>query len=126
MLWNGIEAIESEGNIDIRIIPGSSQMKFSCPLTSELLRKMRNSSKLLKSKRPCNMITVTDAGTGMDEDIIKNLFVTFFTTKEKGIGLGLASAQKIIEAHHGETWIESTLDSGTAVGIILPSRSKVI
>ena len=125
ILWNGIEAIESEGNIDIRIIPGSSQMKFSCPLTSELLRKMRNSSKLLKSQRPCNMITVTDSGTGMDEDIIKNLFVPFFTTKEKGIGLGLASAQKIIDAHHGETWIESILNIGTAVGIILPLRSTV-
>lgn len=125
ILWNGIEAIESEGNIDIRIIPGNSQMKFSCPLTSELLRKMRNSSKLLKSQRPCNMITVTDSGTGMDEDIIKNLFVPFFTTKEKGIGLGLASAQKIIDAHHGETWIESILNIGTAVGIILPLRSTV-
>ena len=125
ILWNGIEAIESEGNIDIRIIPGSSQMKFSCSLTSGLLRKMRNSSKLLKYQRPCNMITVTDSGTGMDEDIIKNLFVPFFTTKEKGIGLGLASAQKIIDAHHGETWIESILNIGTAVGIILPLRSTV-
>jgi len=125
ILWNGIEAIEGEGTIDIRIIPGSSQMKFSCPLTSELLRKMRNASKLLKSQRPCNMITVTDSGTGIDEDIIKNLFVPFFTTKEKGIGLGLASAQKIIDAHHGEIWIESTLNIGTAVGIILPLRSTV-
>ena len=72
------------------------------------------------------MITVTDSGTGMDEFTLKNLFVPFYTTKEKGIGLGLASAQKIIEAHHGETWIESALNFGTAVGIILPSRSKVV
>jgi len=122
---NSIEAIEEEGSIDVRIIPGESQMNPSCPLTSELLNKMRNSSKILKSKRPCSIITVTDSGIGMNGETIKNLFVPFFTTKEKGIGLGLASAGKIIDAHHGEIQIESTLNYGTAVGIILPTRSTV-
>jgi len=123
---NSIEAIEKEGNIDVRIIPGESQINPSCPLTSELLNKMRNSSKLLKSKRPCSIITVTDSGTGMNGDTIKNLFVPFFTTKEKGIGLGLASTGKIIDAHHGEIKIESTLNYGTSIGIVLPTRSTVL
>ena len=126
IFWNAIDAIEGEGNIDIRIIPGQSQMSPSCTLSSELLGKMRKSSRILKSRRPCSMILVTDSGAGMDEDTLKNLFVPFFTTKEKGIGLGLASARKIIDAHHGEIWIESTLNLGTAVGIILPSRSTVL
>jgi len=126
ILWNAIETIEGEGNIDIRIIPGQSRINPSCTLSSELLEKMRKSSRILKSRRPCNMILVTDSGTGMDEDTLKNLFVPFYTTKEKGIGLGLASARKIIEAHHGEIWIESTLNLGTAVGIILPSKSTVL
>lgn len=126
IFWNAVEAIEGEGNIDIRIIPGQSRMSTSCTLSSELLGKMRKSSRLLKSRRPCSMILVTDSGAGMDEDTLKNLFVPFFTTKEKGIGLGLASARKIIDTHHGEIWIESTLNLGTAVGIILPSRSTVL
>ncbi len=123
---NSIEAIEGDGNIDVRIIPGKSQMNSSCPLTSELINKMRSSSRLLKSKRPCCIITITDSGIGMDGDTVKNLFVPFFTTKEKGIGLGLASAGKIIDAHHGEIWVESTLNYGTAVGIILPIKSTVL
>jgi signal transduction histidine kinase len=58
----------------------------------------------------------------MDEEIKKNLFVPFFTTKEKGIGLGLAFARKIIDAHHGELWIESSPGNGTATGIVFPLR----
>ena len=61
----------------------------------------------------------------MDDKTFKNLFIPFFTTKENGIGLGLASAQKIVEEHHGEIWIECTLNAGSAVGIILPSKSTV-
>ncbi|MFC1538572.1 nitrogen regulation protein NR(II) [Candidatus Latescibacterota bacterium] len=125
ILQNAIEAIEGEGKIDIRIMSGSSQMKYSCPLTSALLQKIRKSSKLIFSQRPCSIITITDSGEGMDKKVFKNLFVPFFTTKEKGIGLGLASAQKIIDAHHGETWIESSLNIGSAVGIILPMKSTV-
>ncbi len=123
---NSIDAIEGEGNIDVRIIPGESNMNPSCPLTSELLNEMRNSSKVLMSKRPCSIVTVTDSGIGMNGDTIKNLFVPFFTTKEKGIGLGLAFAGKIIDAHHGEIQIESSLNYGTSVGIILPARSTVL
>jgi PAS domain S-box-containing protein len=125
ILDNGIEAIESEGNIDIRIVPGASKMKYSCPLTSALLKKMRRSSKLILSQRPCSIITITDSGCGMDKKTVKNRFVPFFTTKEKGIGLGLASSRKIIDAHHGETWIESSMNVGCAVGIILPMKSTV-
>ena len=123
---NAIESIENKGNVNISVNSRQSKKSSFNSLTSKLLKKMRSDSMLLKSKRPCCVITVTDSGTGMDEFTLKNLFVPFYTTKEKGIGLGLASAQKIIEAHHGETWIESALDSGTAVGIILPYKSKVV
>ncbi len=125
VLENGIEAIEGQGAIDIRILPGRSRMNYACPLTSTLLKNMRNMSKLLQSQRPCSIVTVTDSGCGMDADAMKNRFVPFFTTKEKGIGLGLATVRKIIDAHHGETWIESAKDIGCAVGIILPMKSTV-
>jgi len=122
---NAIEAIEGGGSIHIKIFHGQSWMSTACPLTAALFVKMREGSRLLKSRRPCSIIAVTDSGTGMNEDTLKNLFVPFFTTKEKGIGLGLASARKVIDAHHGEIWVESILNVGTAVSIILPLKSTI-
>ena len=123
---NAIESIEGKGNVNISFNSQQPRRSSSPSLITKLLKKMSNDSRILKSKRPCSVIIVTDSGIGMDEFTLNNLFVPFYTTKEKGIGLGLASAQKIIEAHHGETWIESALNSGTAVGIILPSKSIVV
>jgi len=120
---NAIEAIEDEGTIYVRIFSGTSVTEPSCPLTSELLETMRNTSRLLKSGRPCGIVTITDSGAGMDEETRRNLFIPFFTTKEKGIGLSLASAGRIIEAHHGEIHVESTVNFGTALGIIVPVKS---
>ena len=59
----------------------------------------------------------------MGEEVKENLFVPFYTTKEHGIGLGLALAKKIVEAHHGEIWIETEENHGTSVGIVLPRMS---
>ena len=46
-------------------------------------------------------IQVKDNGTGIEPDNIKNLFIPFFTTKEKGVGLGLPICLRIIEEHNG-------------------------
>ena len=71
------------------------------------------------------MILIADTGGGMDDETRRNLFVPFFTTRENGIGLGLALARKIVEGHHGEMWIESIPGQGTAVGIVIPERSTI-
>ena len=86
---------------------------------------MRNSSKLLMSRMPCGVAVVTDTGPGMDGETMRNLFVPFHTTKENGIGLGLATAKKIVEAHHGELWVASIEGSGTSVGMAFPRTSPV-
>jgi len=100
-----------------------SEYRPSCPISSELLAKMRTSSRLLSSRMPCAVVILTDTGIGMEEESMANLFVPFYTTKENGIGLGLASAKKIIEAHRGELWLSSVYGRGTAVGILLPFTS---
>ena len=46
-------------------------------------------------------IIVRDTGPGIPEEVLKNLFSPFFTTKRKGTGLGLSISKKIIEAHGG-------------------------
>lgn len=70
--------------------------------------------------RPCVALTVADSGTGMTEEVKSKLFMPFFTTKEDGNGLGLATAKKVIEAHGGDILVDSAPDRGAAFTIFLP------
>ena len=66
------------------------------------------------------MILFRDTGTGIAKEALKDLFTPFYTTKEKGVGLGLFTARRIIEAHGGKIEITSPgSGSGTAVTVLL-------
>jgi signal transduction histidine kinase len=65
-------------------------------------------------------VDITDTGEGMSEEAIGKLFVPFFTTKEKGTGLGLAVCYGIIKAHGGELKFVSEVGKGTTATILLP------
>jgi signal transduction histidine kinase len=65
-------------------------------------------------------IRITDTGSGVDDvDMIFNLD---FTTKEKGLGLGLTLAYEIVQAHGGRIQVESKLGVGTSFLILLPVK----
>lgn len=65
-------------------------------------------------------IDFTDTGTGMSDESMKNLFVPFYSTKEKGTGLGLAVCYGIIKSHGGELRYASEVGKGTTATILLP------
>ncbi len=65
-------------------------------------------------------IIFRDTGIGMDEKTSKNLFNPFFTTKEKGVGLGMALTHKIIEDHRGTIEAMSEKGKGTTFILSLP------
>jgi two-component system nitrogen regulation sensor histidine kinase GlnL len=65
-------------------------------------------------------IQVIDEGQGIPEATRARLFTPFFTTKDKGLGLGLALCHRIIEEHHGGIHITSEPSRGTAVSCFLP------
>jgi signal transduction histidine kinase len=66
---------------------------------------------------------VSDNGCGMDEEVKKQLFTTFFSTKEgRGTGLGLLIVQKIVQDHEGTIAVESELGKGSTFTVRLPHR----
>ncbi|QAU48334.1 sensor protein FixL [Bradyrhizobium guangzhouense] len=69
-------------------------------------------------------IEVSDTGSGFQDDVIPNLFQTFFTTKETGMGVGLSISRSIIEAHGGRMWAESNASGGATFRFTLPAADE--
>jgi two-component system sensor histidine kinase HydH len=64
-------------------------------------------------------IVIRDTGKGILKEDIKNIFKPFFTTKERGVGLGLAVCQRIIRNHGGNIRVKSVVGEGTSFYIKL-------
>lgn len=69
-------------------------------------------------------VEVSDTGSGFQDDVIPNLFQTFFTTKETGMGVGLSISRSIIEAHGGRMWAESNEAGGATFRFTLPAAGE--
>ncbi|MGB9115614.1 sensor protein FixL [Bradyrhizobium sp.] len=65
-------------------------------------------------------VAVSDTGSGFHDDVKSNLFQTFFTTKETGMGVGLSISRSIIEAHGGRMWAETNASGGATFRFTLP------
>ncbi|MFS0782514.1 PAS domain S-box protein [Bacillus sp. 1P06AnD] len=70
-------------------------------------------------------IVIRDEGSGIPEEKLKKLGEPFYTTKERGTGMGLMVSYKIIEEHSGWVDVKSKVGKGTMVEVFLPYRNKV-
>lgn len=66
------------------------------------------------------LIILEDTGCGINEDIKPKIFEPLFTTKPRGLGFGLAIVKEILNQHNATIDIESEVDKGTKVKIVLP------
>jgi signal transduction histidine kinase len=67
-------------------------------------------------------IMIHDTGVGIPADRLKKIFLPFYTTKDTGVGMGLALAHKIITSHGGRIEVESKEGQGTTFTMLLPVR----
>ena len=92
LLTNGCQAMNGEGKLKVDINTDKKHVK----------------------------IAITDTGEGIAPDDISKIFDPFVTTKEMGIGLGLAISKRIVEDHKGSIHVKSQLSKGTTFTISLP------
>ena len=69
-------------------------------------------------------VTISDTGDGISEDVIGKIFDPLFTTRAKGIGLGLAVCKSIIERHGGAIGVESKVGEGATFTVKLPLKAN--
>ncbi|WP_139492222.1 PAS domain S-box protein [Brevibacillus dissolubilis] len=92
ILKNGMEAMPDGGEIHIYVEVGQDQVS----------------------------IRFVDQGCGIPEDRLPKIGQAFFTTKEKGTGLGIMVSYSIIDSHHGQMYFHSQAGTGTTVIVVLP------
>ena len=84
---------------------------------------MKNGGRLtveIGEERDHYIVGIEDTGSGISDENLKKMFDPFFSTKDRGSGLGISIVRNIIEGHKGSIWIESKHGSGTKVFIKLP------
>lgn len=69
-------------------------------------------------------VEIADTGAGMTREQVGRVFEAFYTTKAKGLGLGMPYAKKVIEEHGGEIGVESSPGEGTLVTVRLPAKAE--
>lgn len=113
LIVNACEAIDAEGRIEIGVtrvtvgekLTGTAEGTIGEPLT------IGNYVKL----------TVADDGRGMNEQVLRQFFDPYFTTKETGHGFGLSTVLGVVRSHHATIFVDSKPGSGTTVRILFPA-----
>lgn len=122
--------IETEYEGDLPFVLGeANQLKqVFINLLKNSIEAMPNGGTVqIKAKKwDDNVVSIyfIDHGVGIPEERIPSLAEPFYTTKEKGTGLGLMTCYKIIEGHHGNLLISSKVNVGTTIEIRLPISAE--
>lgn len=79
----------------------------------------------LKASEEERWLEVVDDGVGIEEELLKEVERPFFTTREKGSGLGLSLTKEIVQEHQGSLEIESEAGAGTTIRFKLPFDAEI-
>ena len=68
-------------------------------------------------------VSISDTGTGIDPVNLEHVFSALFTTKARGMGMGLSICQSIIESHEGQIWVTAGSVRGATFHFELPIKA---
>jgi len=91
------------------------------------IQAMDNGGRLkVSTKRTKEFVEISfeDTGLGISKENMKKLFIPFFTTKARGMGMGLAICNRLVEAHSGSIKVESKEGKGTTFTVRLPIQQE--
>lgn len=102
----------------INLLQNAIEATNECNQNIEVLLKIDDSTQMA-------LIQISDKGRGISEERQKRLFEPFYSTNEKGTGLGLITCKRIIDLHEGKIEIKSKIGEGTTVRVYLPQKAGV-
>lgn len=117
IMVNALQALGQRGKLQIACGPSILFQRAGASVRGKVSEK--NLSRQV-DLAPYAWVRVEDNGQGIPDEVLSKIFYPFFTTKEKGSGIGLAIAQKIVDSHHGSIDVESEVGRGTVFTIKLP------
>jgi len=124
LILNALEAMDGEGEGgEKRLVLGLNHA--DAPTTDRSVRVgVDGRGKLGAAARQEIVITVSDTGPGVPNELREKIFYPFFTTKQSGSGVGLATAQKIVAGHGGVIEVVSETGSGCSFRVRIPIEDE--
>lgn len=115
LVLNAADATNSDGGtIDVSIDEEDCDRKF---LDSVAISEGLPEGRYVR-------LVVRDRGCGIKGQDLQKIFDPFYSTKESGHGLGLAAVLGIVKGHHGAITVDSELQQGTTVSVLLPASNR--
>jgi len=99
----------------VEAMPGGGKLTVTTRM-SDLFTSVQADGK----KHRLMVVKITDTGPGIKQEHLQDIFTPFFTTKDRGVGLGLALSYQIVQEHLGTIRVESQRNEGTTFSVYLP------
>ena len=121
LLQMGIAATEIRGDevqlqqVVLNLLLNAFQAMKDCPANERQVTvrtELDNSHKVI--------VAISDHGEGLKDDQLDTIFQPFYSTKENGLGLGLAISRSIVEAHGGRLWAQNNPQRGVTMSFTVP------
>ncbi len=127
-LWNGIADRSQISQVIQNLIINAKQAMPHGGTIDIILKNVsiKEGNDLLLGEGDYIKIDLKDSGSGIDKNILPEIFNPYFTTKESGHGLGLSVVYSIITKHNGYIFVESEIGKGTIFSIYLPATINSI
>lgn len=137
-VYDNFKILNKLKNIELEYIESDKEIYINGDynrLKQVLINLIKNSAEAIKDKGKIVIksdnnsrefkILIIDNGCGMSEETLSKIKEIFYTTKEKGSGIGVSLSNEIIKSHGGKLEYDSTLGEGTTVKITLPILKNV-